>query len=82
MSPKARWIIGLLLALVIGLAVGLAVVAGDDSDEPETVTVQTETEATEATETQPSPTETAPQDGGVDPPESGEPDGSGGLGFE
>jgi hypothetical protein len=30
-DARARWIIGLLLALVIGLGVALVIVAGDDS---------------------------------------------------
>jgi hypothetical protein len=53
MDTRTRWIIGLLLALVIGLGVGLIIVAGDDSEESPTVTVQPTTESTrsEATET-------------------------------
>jgi hypothetical protein len=83
MNSKARWTIGILLALVIGLGVGLAVVAGDDSgDEPETVTVSTqETTETEPIEPETTPTETQPSNGGETAP-SGEPDGSGGLGFD
>ncbi|MGZ5310183.1 MAG: hypothetical protein ACXWZW_02045 [Solirubrobacterales bacterium] len=81
MTARGRWIVGLLLALVIGLGVALAIVAGDDSDEGgdrETVTLPTATSGTapatsEATETEPA-TET-PDSGGVAPP-----DGSGGLG--
>ena len=40
MSTNARWIIGLLIALVIGLGIALASPpADDDSDEGTTVTV-------------------------------------------
>ena len=46
MNSRTRWIIGFLLALVIGLAVGLIIVAGDDSDDSTTVTVQSTTEPT------------------------------------
>jgi hypothetical protein len=35
MDARARWIIGLLLALVIGLGVALVIVAGDDSEDSE-----------------------------------------------
>jgi hypothetical protein len=33
MDTRTRWIVGILLALVIGLGVGLVIVAGDDSDD-------------------------------------------------
>ena len=50
MDTRTRWIVGILLALVIGLAVGLVIVAGDDTEETETVTVRTTpTERTEST---------------------------------
>ncbi|MGH2924200.1 MAG: hypothetical protein ACRDKH_09260 [Solirubrobacterales bacterium] len=84
MNSGARWAIGILVALVIGLAVGLAVVVGDDSDpEPETVTLETEPETTtEATEAETTPTETQPPTGGETAPGGSEEDGSGGLGFD
>jgi hypothetical protein len=84
MSIRASWIIGLLLAVIIGLAAGLAIVAGDSSDdEPEAVSFPTETE-TEATEIQAGPTviETTTDQGGVSPPTPPRPDGTGGLGAE
>ena len=35
MDARARWIIGLLIALVLGLGVALIIVAGDDSEDSE-----------------------------------------------
>jgi hypothetical protein len=58
MDTRTRWIIGLLLALVIGLAVGLIIVAGDDPDEEPAVTVQSATEPTETEPTETEPIET------------------------
>lgn len=80
MTTNARWIVGLLLALVIGLGVALLIVAGDDSDDSSStvtesatqgiltgVTEQTQTtETTETTETQPPLTDSG--SGGVSPP--------------
>jgi hypothetical protein len=37
-DTRTRWIVGILLALVIGLGVGLVIVAGDDSEDSTTVT--------------------------------------------
>lgn len=85
MSTNTRWIIGLLVAIIVGLAVGIAIIAGDNaSDDSETVTLQTDTEETETveTETQPTTTQTTPDDGGVTPPTNTKPDASGGLGVE
>jgi hypothetical protein len=82
MTARIRWTIGLLLALVIGLAVGLVIVAGDESEET-TVTVPgtVDTPETEATQAPPTETETGPESGGVPSPDTGTaPDGSGGLG--
>jgi hypothetical protein len=63
MDSRTRWIIGLLLALVIGLGVGLVIVAGDDPEDATTVTAQptepTRPEATEATETETTETGTS-----------------------
>jgi hypothetical protein len=76
MDSRTRWIIGLLLALVIGLGVGLVIVAGDDSEDETTVTVQstleetTETSATETTATETAPTNTSC---GTPAPDSGKP---------
>lgn len=82
MNARARWIIGILLALVIGLGVGLALVAGDDQTDPETVTVTTEQPDTTSETAPETETQTAPSQGGVSPPSPGQPDGSGGLGSE
>jgi hypothetical protein len=56
-GTNAKWIIGLLVAVVIGLAAGLIIVAGDaaDDDEPDTVTVPS---VPRTVPTQPPPTET------------------------
>lgn len=73
MSTNARWIIGLLLALVIGLGLALAIVAGDESSDdggsPTLPTVTEQTQETQDTETQAPPTTTSP------PPT----DGAGGI---
>jgi hypothetical protein len=73
MDPRTRWIVGLLLALVIGLAVGLVIVAGDDSGDGTTVTVEptTETARPEATETV--ETEPPPDSGGTPAPSPEQP---------
>lgn len=69
MDTRTRWIVGLLLALVIGLGVGLVIVAGDDSDDPETVTVRTApTERSEGTTTRSIPTVTEDTGGTPVPP--------------
>ncbi len=68
MDTRTRWIVGILLALVIGLGVGLVIVAGDDSEETETVTVRTiPTERTEGT-TRSIPTSTEDTGGTPAPP--------------
>jgi hypothetical protein len=84
MNTGTRWAIGLLLAVVIGLAVGLAIVTGDNGDDEPTTTLETEVEETEPTETEVEPdvTETVPTEGGVAPPTTPKPDGTGGLGAE
>jgi hypothetical protein len=76
MDTRTRWIIGLLLALVIGLAVGLVIVAGDDSDEETTVTRElttepAETEATETEATETTPTGTSGGTPGPTPEDAG-----------
>jgi hypothetical protein len=83
-DSRTRWIVGLLLALVIGLGVALIIVAADDSDSgvttvttgPATVTA-TEPTTTEA----PTTTETGPTGGTPAPGETTTtvPDGQGGL---
>jgi hypothetical protein len=63
MDSRTRWIVGILLALVVGLGVGLVIVAGDDSEDETTVTAQptepTRPEATERTETETTETGTS-----------------------
>jgi hypothetical protein len=50
MDARTRWIIGVLVAVVIGLGVGLIIVAGDNSKEiTATVPVQPVTPQTQAT---------------------------------
>lgn len=79
MDTRTRWIIGILLALVIGLGVGLVIVAGDDAEDTETVTIRDTT--TERTETRSIPTTTDDTGGTPAPPTSGATtiDGQGGL---
>jgi hypothetical protein len=83
-NSRSRWIIGILIALVIGLAVGLIIVIGDDSsDNGTTVTLPTVSSATQtqATTTQSTTTtQTVPNGGtGVPSSTSTSPGGTGGL---
>jgi hypothetical protein len=55
MDTRTRWIVGVLLALVIGLGVALIIVAADDSDDSEPA----RTTANPATEKLTEPTQTA-----------------------
>jgi hypothetical protein len=75
MDSRTRWIIGLLLALVIGLAVGLVIVAADDSDDGTTITLESTTEPTrsEATETIETETTETSTSGGTPAPTSEKP---------
>jgi hypothetical protein len=78
MSTNAKWIIGLLVAIVIGLVVGLVIVAGDDSDDNGTTTEPTLTTEVEPTETEPTitePTTTAPPTETEVPLDGNEPSG-------
>jgi hypothetical protein len=73
MSTNARWIVGLLLVLVIGLGVALIIVAGDDSSNDGTVVLPTITGQTSQTTTQTPTVTTVPapsteDSGGVAPP--------------
>jgi hypothetical protein len=85
MDARARWIIGLLLALVIGLGVALVIVAGDDSDdsEPSVTAPNPATEKLTEPTTTAAPTTTTPTGttGGTPVPGSTTttPDGQGGL---
>ena len=88
MDARARWIIGLLLALVIGLGVALVIVAGDDSEDsgpavtapnPATEKLTEPTTTAAPTTTTPAPTGTT---GGTPVPGATTktaPDGQGGL---
>lgn len=75
-DTRTRWLIGVLVALVVGLGVGLVIVAGDDSQDDETtVTVEsteetdvTETDVTEETEEEPTVTESTQPSGGTKAP--------------
>ena len=75
MNSRTRWIIGLLLALVIGLAVGLIIVAADDSDDSTPVTLEPTTESTrpEATETIETETTETSTSGGTPAPSPDKP---------
>ena len=86
MNTRTRWIIGLLLALVIGLGVALVIVAGDDSgdSEPSVTAPNPATEKlTEPTTTAtPDTTTTTGTTGGTPVPGGTTtitPDGQGGL---
>lgn len=85
MDTRTRWIIGILLALVIGLAVALIIVAGDDSDDsgPARTTANPATEKlTEPTTTAAPTTTTATTPSGGTPVPGGTstaPGGQGGL---
>jgi hypothetical protein len=83
MDTRTRWTVGILVALVTGLGVGLVIIAADESNDTETVTVQSTTDATEST-TRPEPTTTDDNTGGTPAPGIDEegvttPDGQGGL---
>jgi hypothetical protein len=83
-NSRTRWTIGILLALVIGLAVGLIIVAGDNSnDNGTTESVSTTSIArtqTQSTTSQATTTSTVPN-GGTPAPGSTttSPNGTGGL---
>jgi hypothetical protein len=85
MDTRTRWVIGLLVALVIGLAGGLIIVAGDSSDDASTtVTVKTGAprQSTPGNATLTEPTTSNPTGGTPAPPAGGDsdpPNGSGGL---
>ncbi len=67
MDTRTRWIVGILLALVIGLGVGLVIIAGDDSEDSTTVTIQTAPERSESS-TRSVPTSTGDTGGTPAPP--------------
>jgi hypothetical protein len=82
MDTRTRWTVGILVALVIGLGIGLIIVAADESNDTETVTVQGTTETVE-TATRAEPTTTEDTGGtpapGIDQEGVTTPDGQGGL---
>jgi hypothetical protein len=87
----SRILIGVLIALVVGLTAGLVIATGNDGDDETTDedTITFETEATEpeteTTETvAPTTTQSTVPDGGTAPPapNPNKPDSSGGLGVE
>jgi hypothetical protein len=81
-NTRTRWTIGILLALVVGLAVGLIIVAGDNSsnNSPSTVPLQSISVAAPTTTSQATTTATTPN-GGTPVPGSTTtgPSGTGGL---
>jgi hypothetical protein len=83
MDTRTRWIIGLLLALVVGRGVALIIVAGDDSDSGEPVTTESPSATLTEPTTTPAPTtSTATGATGGTPAPGGTttvPDGQGGL---
>lgn len=84
MNTRARWTIGILIALVIGLVVGLIIVIGDDNnDNTQTVPVEsTSTPTTSPATTSQATTSTTPTqtNGGTPAPEPGGTSTSGGTG--
>jgi hypothetical protein len=50
-NTRARWTIGILVALVIGLALGLIIVAGDDSNDSDTNSISLESTQTSVPQT-------------------------------
>jgi hypothetical protein len=85
-NTRARWTIGILVALVIGLVVGLIIVAGDNSkNASDTISIQSiSTPTRAATTTTPqtttqSTTTTTPNGGTGVPRGTTSPSGSGGL---
>ena len=86
MNTRARWTIGILAALVVGLVVGLIIVVGDDSNDNGTTTAPLESisttvpQTTVQTTTQGTISTTTNQSGGTPVPGStSTPSGSGGL---
>jgi hypothetical protein len=57
MSTNARWMVGLLLVLVIGLGVALLIVAGDNSDDDGETTVESAVTTELSVEVPPTTTE-------------------------
>lgn len=87
MSTRARWTIGILVALVIGLVVGLIIVIGDDNKDNSSTTVSIESTSvptrplttTSQTTTSSTPTATTGGTPAPNPSVTTTPGGSGGL---
>ena len=83
MDTRTRWIVGILIALVIGLGVALIIVAADDSGDsgsPGTTTGPATEILTEPTTTSaPTTSTTAPSGGTSVPGTTTAPNGQGGL---
>jgi hypothetical protein len=85
-NPRARWTIGILVALVIGLAVGLIIVIGDDGNDASTTvpveSISTPTTAPTTTSQTTTQSTTTNQSGGTPVPggtTKTTPGGTGGL---
>ena len=86
MNTRARWTIGILVALVIGLAVGLIIIAGDNGNNASTTvpieSISTPTTAPTTTFQTTTQSTTTNQSGGTPAPggtTETTPGGSGGL---
>jgi hypothetical protein len=82
-NTRARWTIGILVALVIGLVVGLIIVAGDNDNTSNTQPIQSVTTTASPTTTSQTTTSTPTRtNGGTPVPNPGgstTPGGTGGL---
>jgi hypothetical protein len=82
MDTRTRWVVGILIALVIGLGVALIIVAADNSGNDNTIssssTLSTPTR-TQSTTTQATTTTSTAPNGGTGVPTDTAPGGTGGL---
>lgn len=83
MDTRTRWIVGILIALVIGLGVALIIVAADDSGDSGspgmTTSPATETLTEPTTTSAPTTSTTSPSGGTSVPGTTTAPNGQGGL---